>query len=318
MTAEMILRFLGAWIALTMGVSLMSAQTQDQQWEKLMAAGAKSFEAKDYAGALKQYEAAVKLAENFGPADVRLGRSLVHLGRLTWGNDPAQESLLARALAILEKGPAPEGPDVDSCLDELRSNYWRQGKPAEEERVAKRLLEIRERALGLPHDKVAASVLYLGSALTKQRKYPEAERLYVRWLEDAEKALGPDHVRVVQVVYTLAKLHEDQERYERAEPLRKRLLATEERLYGPKSSGVPPKLNQLASLYEKQRRYKEAEELLRRSIEVGEKEGAIEAAALKDLAQVLRKTGRTEEADQAEARAKFLNMRDALFRDDDD
>lgn len=289
-----------------MGVNFMSAQTLDEQWEKLMAAGAKAHAAKDYGEALKQYQAAVQLAEGFGPADVRLGRSLLQMGRLTWGNDSAQESILMRALAILEKGPAPDGPDVDTCLDELRLNYWRQRKPVEEERVTVRLLAIRERTLGLPHDKVAASVLHLGSALSKQRRYSEAEKLYTRWLEAAEKALAPDHTRVIQVVHYLAELYEEQGRYERAEPLRKRLLATEERLHGPKSKGVPPRLELLARLYDKQGRYKEAEELLRHSLEIGEKDGAIEAAAPRALAKVLRNVGRTAEADEAEARAREL------------
>ncbi len=318
MAIEKVLRIPGAWVALTMGVSMMSAQTQDEQWGKLMAAGAESYTAANYAEALKHYQAAAKLAESFGLRDVRLGRSLLHLGRLTWGNDPAQESLLTRAFAILEKGPAPDAADVDTCLDELQMNYWRQGKPAEEEQVAQRLLEIRERTLGLQHDKVAAIVLNLGSTLSKQRRYSEVERLYTRWLEAAEKPLGPDHTRVIQVVHYLAELYEEQGRYEQAEPLRKRLLATEERLHGPKSRGVPPKLELLARLYEKQGRYKEAEELLRHSLEIGEKEGSIEAAALQALSPILRKTGRTEEAARAEARAKQLHDRSVLFRDDDD
>lgn len=292
----------------------MATSDQDHaEWEKLMAAAAECWNDEE---AEKLYDTAVKLAENFGPTDVRLGRALFRLG---WaGSGEARDSQLTRGLAILEKHLAPGDPEVILCLTQLLMRYLGQKKLTEAERVAKRLLAIHERTLGLPHGGGDTIVLTLGGILCEQRKHSEAERLYTRLLEAAEKAWGPDDGRLFDVVKALAKLYEEQERHLRAEPLIKRLLATEERLRGPKSGGVPHILNHLARLCDKQRRYKEAEGLLRRSIEICEKDALNESVAQEALAQILRKTGRTEEADQADARAKDLHERFVSFRDDDD
>lgn len=50
------------------------------KWERLMAAGAHCYKLRRYATAIKQFEAAVKLAESFGARHVDQGRALFHLG----------------------------------------------------------------------------------------------------------------------------------------------------------------------------------------------------------------------------------------------
>ena len=74
-------------------------------------------------------------------------------------------------------------------------------------------------------------------------------------------------------------------------------------------------LNYLAVLYYAQGRYTEAETLYQRSLEIGRKvlgpERPTVATSLENYADLLRKTGRTTEAENMGARAKAIRAKRA-------
>jgi tetratricopeptide (TPR) repeat protein len=58
-------------------------------------------------------------------------------------------------LAIREKAPGPDHPDVATCLNNPAALYWEQGKYAQAEPLYRRALAITEKALGPDHPNVA-------------------------------------------------------------------------------------------------------------------------------------------------------------------
>ncbi len=108
---------------------------QGGSWESYIAAGQEAYQRADYAEADKQFMAALKQAEGFGPQDPRLATSLNGLAALyrSLGRYAEAEPLHKRALAIGEKALGPNHADVAQSLNDLAVLYARQGKSAEAE-----------------------------------------------------------------------------------------------------------------------------------------------------------------------------------------
>ena len=147
------------------------------------------------------------------------------------------------------------------------------GKFSQAVPLVQRALAIREKILGSEHPDVAASLDNLAGLYRDQGKYAEAEVRYRRALAIGEKALGPEHPRVAASLNNLAGLYHAQGKYGQAEPGYRRALSILEKALGPKHPDV--------------------------------------ATVLESLAVVLRKTKRTAEAKELEARARVINAQHA-------
>jgi CHAT domain-containing protein/Flp pilus assembly protein TadD len=165
----------------------------------------------------------------------------------------------------------------------------------------KRILAIREKALGPNHPDVAQSLNNLASRYQDQGRYADAEPLYNRSLAIYEKALGPNHPDVATSLNNLAGLYYVQGRYADAEPLYKRSLAILEKALGPNHPDVATSLNNLAFLYQDQGRYADAEPLYKRSLAIREKALGPNhpdvATSLNNLAFLYRQQGRYADAE---------------------
>jgi len=86
------------------------ALAQPKTWEDYMAAGKSAYQQGRYTEAQKLFEAALKVAEGFGPRDPSLARSLDDLATVYYaqGKYTEAEPLRQRALAIWEKVLGPE------------------------------------------------------------------------------------------------------------------------------------------------------------------------------------------------------------------
>ncbi|MEE8122974.1 MAG: tetratricopeptide repeat protein, partial [Alphaproteobacteria bacterium] len=136
------------------------ASAQGGLWETYMAAGVKAHQQGNYLEAEKQWAAAVKEAEGFGPEDPRLATSLDRLATLyqAKGSYTEAELLFQRSLAIDEKVLGPDHPDVARDLNNLALLYNAQGRYAEAEPLYKRSLAINEKAFGFDHPEVATNL----------------------------------------------------------------------------------------------------------------------------------------------------------------
>ncbi len=158
------------------------AFAQGGQWNTLNAAGFEAYHRGDYAEAEKEWSAALKKAEGFGPQNPRLATSLNNLAvlYLTQGRYAETVPLFKRALAIDEKTFGPEHPEVATDLNNLAELYRAQGKYAEAEPLHERALAIYEKALGPDHPHLAASLENYAALLRKTGRTTEATKMEAR------------------------------------------------------------------------------------------------------------------------------------------
>ena len=135
------------WLLVGLVCLATAAYGQGSPWETYMAAGDKAYHEGDYPEAVKEWVAAVKEAEGFGPQDPRLATSLNDLGEvyLLQGRYAEAEPLLKRALAIRENALGPEHPKVATSLNNLAEAYRYRERYAAAEPLHKRALAIRRR-----------------------------------------------------------------------------------------------------------------------------------------------------------------------------
>jgi Tfp pilus assembly protein PilF len=134
-----------------------------------------------------------------------------------------------------------------------------------------RSLAIDERALGLDHPDVAASLNNLAALYQNQGEYARALPLFERALTIWKRALGPGHLHVAASLNNLAGLHHDQGEYARAQPLYERSLVIRERALGPDHPEVARSLSNLAGLYRTQGDYTRALPLYERALAIWER-----------------------------------------------
>ncbi len=123
------------------------AFAQGGQWNTLNAAGIEAYQRGDYAEAEKQWSAALKEAEGFGPQDPRLATSLNDLAGLyhDQGRYAEAEPLYKRSQAIWEKTLGPEHPHVATNLMNYAALLRKTGRSAEATRMEARAKAIRAR-----------------------------------------------------------------------------------------------------------------------------------------------------------------------------
>src|SRR5262245_5644620 len=161
--------------------------------------------------------------------------------------------------------------DDTAALSAEAEKLYQAGKFVEAIEIAKRVLAIREKALGPEHPELGTSLSDLALLYYAQGRYAEAEPLVRRTIVILEKALGPEHADVAASLNNLAELYGAMGRYVEAEPLYRRSLSIREKALGSEHPTVASTLNKLGSLYQDQGRYVEAEPLLRRSLAIVEK-----------------------------------------------
>lgn len=105
--------------------------------------------------------------------------------------------------------------------------------------------------------------------LEQQGRYGEAERVGQEALRVAEARFGPDHPNVARSLIDLADLYRiHQGKYFEAEPLYKRALSIWERVYGSNHSEVATVLEKMRDLYRRTGRKDEAERAEARAREI--------------------------------------------------
>lgn len=119
--------------------------SRDQPWQRHYDAGKASYEHGQYAVAEKQFLAALKEAQGFGPDDLRLAKSLNNVGAVyaVEGKYSKAEPLYKRSLAILEKTLGAEHPDVATCLENYGALLRQMRRTAEAETLEARARAIR-------------------------------------------------------------------------------------------------------------------------------------------------------------------------------
>lgn len=179
------------------------------------------------------------------------------------------------------------------------------GKYDEALPIARRVVQIRERVLPKDDDKIVAAVINLAEVQFLRGQYSEAQGLFERALHSHERTAGVNSAKLGDVLDRLALVYYRLGRAADTERVYRRSLAIREQAFGAEHPDVSRSIRNLAEFYQFQGDYKKGEPLYQRLIEIRKKQGSSEstADALERYACLLRKTKRSQEAEDMEARA---------------
>ena len=104
-------------------------------------------------------------------------------------------------------------------LNEEVTSLYQKGQYDRAVVVAKKALDVAEKAVGPHHPDVASSLNNLAALYRAQGQYAQAEPLYKRSLTIKEKALGPNYPDVATSLENMAELYRKIGRAKEAESL---------------------------------------------------------------------------------------------------
>ena len=149
---------------------------------------------------------------------------------------------------------------------------YREGKYDEALPLAKRVLEIRERALGADDALVAYALHNLASIYAAKGKDGDAETLFNRALAIMEKRGGAESDLAADIRSQLGVLRLFARDYKEAGPLLQRALSIKERLHGADDPSLVPALLNLTDLYILRGEAEQAHAFLGRAVSILERE----------------------------------------------
>lgn len=172
--------------------------------------------------------------------------------------------------------------------------------------LAKRALQLREKALG-PEDPLVRGALFnLAEIYLALRKYDEARGFFERVVKSYEATSGED-LRVANVLDRIAFIQYQRGDFDKSEDSYQRALQIRETVEGAETASVANSVFSLAEFYQVRDNYKKAETMYKRLVLLREKSSFTNPQGLVDAldryACLLRKTQRPTEAAELEARA---------------
>ncbi len=139
------------------------------------------------------------------------------------------------------------------------------------EKLSKKCLDIRRKALGENHLDTARSYNNLAFVYVKKGEYKNAEKLCVKSLQIRKKVLDENDPDIAIGYNNLAVLYSIQGEYKNAEEMQKKSLKIKENIFREDHPDIARSLSNLAEVYVKQGKYSKAEELYKRSLQIKEK-----------------------------------------------
>ncbi len=151
------------------------------------------------------------------------------------------------------------------------ARLYREGKYDEALPMAKRVLEIREKALGPEHVLMGEALFNLAELYLAKNKFKEAEPLYQRLVAYYEKAFGPEHAKTLNALERSAYISFRRDDYKEAEKLFLRALTGYEKSSAPDFKKAARLALDIAELYRFTKDNDKAGAMFLRAIELNEK-----------------------------------------------
>jgi CHAT domain-containing protein/Flp pilus assembly protein TadD len=185
----------------------------------------------------------------------------------------AAGALLLFLTLLLAAGPRVEAASADQAADLSRKaeQSYRQGYYAESARLARQLLNVREKALGPESPESQQALLTLARATRAAGDYAKALPLAQRAVDLSDKTAGPESLSTAEALRNLAETYRSLGRYEAGLPLAERSREMSERLSGTRSAETAAALHTLAELYGGSGAYAKALPLAERALSIRQK-----------------------------------------------
>jgi tetratricopeptide (TPR) repeat protein len=229
----------------------------------------RAFDEGDYRGSAQRWREAAEMGRRRGATPRVLAGILNGLGVACKGCGAFDEAEQAyqSALKLLEQ----EGVD-DQTLATLYHNLGglehARGNCAKGEPLARKSVELRERALGPDALEVGCDLAALAALLDCQGKFNESAPLYLRALDIFEHALGPDNLETGMAVANLAAAKSAQGQHAEAASYFADALLIQSRHLGPSHPSLGFTLNNMAVLERARGNAAGAEWMFARALEI--------------------------------------------------
>jgi serine/threonine protein kinase/tetratricopeptide (TPR) repeat protein len=237
--------------------------------------------------------------------DIGVSLNLLALVLRARGNHTESIELNREALLLRRKLLGPDHPETFQSLHNLALNLMDQGDLGEAERLLREVLQTEKAVAGQEHPGVALTLYNLGTVALKRGRLAEAEALHREALELRRKRLGLDHPLVAVSLGALAETLWSSGSFAEAESALREVLALEQRRPGHDSLRVANTYHNLSVLLRKSgdvanseiMRREAARETLLHARTHETNSVAVLESAISDLAEVLYRQGRYEEAE---------------------
>ncbi len=220
--------------------------------------------------------------------------------------------LLMVSLVAAQGSQPNESPELleSSQLNSRVMKLYSEGKYSDALPLAKRALELREKALGSSDENLIPLLVNLAELNWALKKPRDTQAYLERALKIGESVFGPEDIRITRVLDKLAPVTYGQGNQQNAENLFARSLKIKEKTLGLEHPEVAQTAFNLAELYRLRADYSKAEPLYQRVISIREKSSGKDNSelvrALQGYVAVLSAQRKTEEGAQAQKRIAEL------------
>lgn len=241
-------------------------------WQQLKRTADNAYAANNYGVAERSYLEALKQAEAFGAADVRLADTLHQLAALysTRAQFSKAEPLLERELRVREKALGGEHPDVVAAVGRLAQFYIDHGAPQKADRLTKLLLSFAERKVK-EQQSIKDEFGKLQKFYDRSKAYSEAQAMLTKLQDCTTKATANQDLELATTLDMLGRLYQSRNEFDLAERLFKNALSMRERTLSPQHLALAQSYENLAGLYTAQGKQEQAQVYFRQSMQVTEK-----------------------------------------------
>jgi TonB family protein len=221
-----------------------------------------------------------------------------------------------RALVAASQDTNSKAPEKSPELIEASNlsvqvvKYYKEGKYDEALPLAKRAVELREKALGREHMLVGDALANLASIYIGKQKLGDAGSSFERVLDIYAKVYGAENPKLCGILDNLGWIKFADRDYGKAEDFMEHSLTIKQKAFGENSKEAAQALASLGLMKQRLRRYGEAVPLYKRAFETMEKAPKADSKELADLAQkcscVLKLNKQHEESEEYAKRARAI------------
>lgn len=280
------LSLLLGWCLLTQA-GLAAGPTRDEvkAWTSQYEAGLASAKKLNLVAAHQQLMGALKLAEKFGPKDIRLAENLSVCGKLLQrvGQPAAAEPILRRAATVWEAVRGDSHRETAWAWLEHAEVLTALDKFSEAEALIQRAKRNLEKAFGPYHTSIGTCLAAQGKIKARQKQFTEAEELYknaLRFLSRTSTTIrgsadgfvfhdvAMGKMVVAQAQAELAELYLSAERPADAVAAYREVVKLVEAKQGKQGPAIPGALVSLAKAQMKQKDYAGAAATIERALQL--------------------------------------------------
>jgi TonB family protein len=178
--------------------------------------------------------------------------------------------LLFFAISLLLTNPPQESAELQEAAKLTTSvvNLFNERKYGEALPLAKRALQIRQKALPRTDQRVSDSLTNVGEIYIGKQDYEAARDVFKQLVQIQEERFGADSVKLAPTLDRLAPLHFRSGSFNDAEEAYKRALAVREKALGSDNEQVARSLFAIGEFYRKRREMDRAVESYKRALTI--------------------------------------------------